>query len=59
MAKRGVLPGPSPTLTFSPIYGGLDVAVTYRITWFRPNYDTVLIRLIALQPANWALAGVS
>ena len=30
----GVLPGPSPSLTFSPIYDGVDVTAISAITGF-------------------------
>ena len=34
----GVLPGPPPSLTFSPIYDGLGVtAVASTMTWFTPT----------------------
>ena len=41
----GVLPGPSPSLIFSPIDDGLDVTLTSAISWFHPNLDMVSHRV--------------
>ena len=45
---RGVLLVPSSSPTLSPIDDGLDVNVTYNITWFRLNSDMVSRRIYKL-----------
>ena len=37
-----------PSLTFWPIYDGLDVNVTATIAWFHPNHDMVARRIYRL-----------
>ena len=45
---RGVRIVPSPSPTLSPIYDGLDVGVTFNITWFYLNHDMVSRRIYKL-----------
>ena len=45
---RGVLLVPSSSLTFSPIYDGLDVNGTCNITWFHLSHDMVSRRIYKL-----------
>ena len=45
---RGVLLDPSPPLVLSPIYDGLDLNVTFTITWFYPNHEMVSCRIYRL-----------
>ena len=44
----GVLLVPSSSPTLSPIYDGLDVNVTYNVTWFHLNHDMVSRRICKL-----------
>ena len=41
-----LVPSSSPTL--SPVYDGLDVSVTYNVTWFHLNHDMVSRRIYKL-----------
>ena len=45
---RGVLLVPSSSPALPPIYDGLDVSVTYNITWFHLNHDMVSRRICKL-----------
>ena len=44
----GVLLVPSSSPTLSPIYDGIDVNVTYNVTWFHLNHDMVSRRIYKL-----------
>ena len=43
-----LVPSSSPSSTLSPIYDGLDVNVTYNVTWFHLNHDMVSRRIYKL-----------
>ena len=55
---RGVLPGPSPSLTLLPVYDRLDVTVTSTIAWFHPNHDMVSRLIYRLPTLRRALHNI-